>query len=345
MIFVSNLRKGVSMGFYIEMIGVGEGDSFLLTLDHPDGKERYILIDGGDGERSDRVISHINKYANGFIGLMIGTHLDDDHLGGLIDVIESGIGVGVLILNTPGSFAKWLQMREVFKSFTKVESIRKIEKSVQATNDLLEVSKKHGITVETAVAGKSWSVDNVQLNVLNPTTERLENAWAEKILTDISTLSKSAIQRYLVEKGEAAPPTSHGNDASIIIELVFNGNNYALFPSDAGAGVIKEITAKKSYQFLKVPHHGSKTGLDEDLIKQLKSQTAFIPVGENSYGHPSLEILELLRKNGATTYCSEKTIDCRKECKAHDFTVLCHMEGKPGRPNWSTVDPKDCKNN
>jgi beta-lactamase superfamily II metal-dependent hydrolase len=276
---------------------------------------------------------------------MIGTHLDDDHLGGLIGVIKSWIQVGALILNTPGSFGKWLQMREVFKSFAKVESMRKVEKSIQTANDLLEAAKAYGITVENAVAGGGWTCGSVQLNVLNPTTERLNNAWAEKILQDISVLSKNQRYRELLEKGEAAPPTSPGNDGRIIIELIYNGNTYALFPSDAGAAVIKEVTAKKSYKFLKVPHHGSKTGLDEDLIKQLKPQTAFVPVGENSYHHPSLEILELLRKNGATTYCSEKTVDCRKECKAHDFTVLCHHEDKNSREGWSTVDPKDCKNN
>ena len=333
------------MGFYIEMIGVGEGDSFLLTLDHPDGKERHILIDGGDGERSDRVIDHVNKYAKGFIGLMIGTHLDDDHLGGLIDIIKSGIGVGVLVLNTPGSFAKWLEMREVLRSFAKVESMRKIEKSIQTADDLLSVAKAKGIAIQNALAGQSWTVGNVRLNVLNPTTERLENAWAEKIITDLSILSKSQKYRDMVEKGQAAPPTSLGNDASIIIELVYDGNPYGLLASDAGAGVIKEVTAKKSYPFLKVPHHGSQTGLDDDLIKELSPTIAYIPVGENSYGHPSLEILELLRKNGATTYCSEKTKDCRKECKAHDLIVLCNRKDKPARPDLSTVDPKDCKNN
>lgn len=158
-------------------------------------------------------------------------------------------------------------------------------------------------------------------------------------------MSKSQNYRDMIEKGEAAPPTSLGNDSSIIIELIYNENPFALLPGDAGAGVIREVTAKKSYQFLKVPHHGSKTGLDEDLIKQLKPKTAFVPVGENSYHHPSIEILELLRKNGATTYCSEKTVDCRKECKAHDFTVLCHHEDKNSREGWSTVEPKDCKNN
>lgn len=333
------------MGFYIEMIGVGEGDSFLLTLDTKTGGEAHVLIDGGNGEKSVRIIDHVAKYAGGQLELVIGTHLDNDHLGGLIDIIGSGISVAKLILNTPGTFGKWLQMREVFKSFTKVYPIQKLEKSLQSANDLLEIAKKKGVTVENALAGRSWECGNVQLEVLSPTKEKLEEAWTEKIIEDISSLNKSQAEKDLVEKGLKTPPTSLSNDSSIIIELIYDGKPYALSPGDAGASVIKEATKKKSYTFLKVPHHGSDTGLDEDLIKQLSPKMAYIPVGENRYGHPNLETLELLRKFGATTYCSEKTKDCRKECKAHDFTILCHYEGKILREGWSTVDPKDCRNN
>ena len=91
--------------------------------------------------------------------------------------------------------------------------------------------------------------------------------------------------------------------------MALNGVPRALMTGDAGAAVIKEVTSKKSYQFLKVPHHGSDTGLDEELVKQIRPLHAAIPVGENPHSHPSLKVLDLLRKNGARTYCSTKTKD------------------------------------
>jgi beta-lactamase superfamily II metal-dependent hydrolase len=332
------------MGFYIEMISIGEGDSFFLTLDTLDRKEAHILIDGGNGEKSHKVIDHINQYASGYVDLVIGTHLDDDHIGGLIDVIEN-VKVGGLVLNTPGTFDRWLQMRSLLKSFEKVVPIQKIEKSLESANNLLEAARRNEVPVQQALTGQSWTCGKVRLVVLNPTRERLEAAWAEEIIEDITNLSKSVFQKYLVEKGEQAPPTSLSNDASIIMELIYDGNFYALFTGDAGAYVIREVTNGKSYQFLKVPHHGSKTGLNEELVKQLSPKIAYIPVGENPHGHPSIETLDLLKKYGATTYCSEKTKDCRKECKGHDFGVLCHMKDKSGRDGWTTVNPKECKNN
>jgi hypothetical protein len=88
-----------------------------------------------------------------------------------------------------------------------------------------------------------------------------------------------------------------------------------LLTADAGADVLREVTAGRSYPFLKVPHSGSKTSLDEHLVRRLAPCTAYIPVGESGYGNPALEILELLRRSGVQTFCSSKTKDCRRDCR------------------------------
>jgi competence protein ComEC len=45
---------------------------------------------------------------------------------------------------------------------------------------------------------------------------------------------------------------------------------------------------------LQVPHHGSRTGLERELLEVLAPQMAIISVGKNNYGHPSKEIVKLL---------------------------------------------------
>jgi hypothetical protein len=52
-----------------------------------------------------------------------------------------------------------------------------------------------------------------------------------------------------------------------VIELLYKRERRSLLAADAGAAVLREITAGQSYPFLKVPHHGSATGLDDDLVK------------------------------------------------------------------------------
>ena len=105
------------------------------------------------------------------------------------------------------------------------------------------------------------------------------------------------------------------------------------------------MTDGKAYEFLKVSHHGSETGMDEDLAVQLRARTAFVPVGDNTYGHPAIEVLEMLHDNGAETYCGERTKHCRKDCPAGGFGNLCHRKDREFREGWSTVDPAKCANN
>ncbi|MBI4089102.1 MAG: DNA internalization-related competence protein ComEC/Rec2, partial [Candidatus Levybacteria bacterium] len=47
---------------------------------------------------------------------------------------------------------------------------------------------------------------------------------------------------------------------------------------------------------LQVPHHGSRTGLNLEILQELSPKLAVISVGKgNKYGHPSEEILKILR--------------------------------------------------
>lgn len=50
---------------------------------------------------------------------------------------------------------------------------------------------------------------------------------------------------------------------------------------------------------LQVPHHGSKTGLNTEIIKRLYPKLAVISVGRNKYGHPNREIIGKLQEIGA----------------------------------------------
>jgi competence protein ComEC len=58
-------------------------------------------------------------------------------------------------------------------------------------------------------------------------------------------------------------------------------------------GVISEA------EVLKVPHHGSKTGMQPEWLARVSPALAVISVGKNNFGHPAAEILEMLTKVGA----------------------------------------------
>ena len=68
----------------IHMIDVGQGDSILVQT--PTNKN--ILIDGGDEDSENIIISYLRQKRIKTIDIIIATHPDSDHIGSLDNVIK-----------------------------------------------------------------------------------------------------------------------------------------------------------------------------------------------------------------------------------------------------------------
>lgn len=88
-----------------------------------------------------------------------------------------------------------------------------------------------------------------------------------------------------------------------VIQKISYGNFNALLTGDAGV-LIEDRIAKLvgEIDILKVPHHGSKTGMSDYFLSQTNPSLAVISVGvKNRYGHPSQIMLDLLNKRNIKT--------------------------------------------
>ena len=59
-----------------------------------------------------------------------------------------------------------------------------------------------------------------------------------------------------------------------------------------------ETRLPRNLEVLKVPHHGSKTGMTDEFINLLRPKLSVIEVGKNNYGHPNQEIISKLKRWG-----------------------------------------------
>ena len=75
-------------------LDVGQGDSQLINL--PNNVQ--ILIDGGKGPKVLNELAKVLKPMDRYIDLVVATHPDFDHFGGLIDVLKT-YQVGAVITN------------------------------------------------------------------------------------------------------------------------------------------------------------------------------------------------------------------------------------------------------
>ncbi len=90
------------------------------------------------------------------------------------------------------------------------------------------------------------------------------------------------------------------NNYSVTIALHYK-NFSGLFTGDLEDKVVKleDTGLLTQMTYLKVPHHGSKNGLTQELLDAVSPKIAVISAGKNNvYGHPHQEILTMLQQKG-----------------------------------------------
>ncbi len=89
----------------VSFINVGQGDSILLH----DNTGFDVLIDGGQPSAGPTVVAYLRQQHVDDVEVMIATHGDSDHIGGLVDVLQmTDIPVrSVFFSGYPGSTAMW----------------------------------------------------------------------------------------------------------------------------------------------------------------------------------------------------------------------------------------------
>ncbi len=133
----------------VHYINVGQGDSTLIRA--PYGEN--ILIDGGNINGSN-LVSYLKKQGIKTIDVMISTHPDADHIGGLDDVLKA------------------FDVKSVYAP--------KVNHTTQAYVDFLKAVKAEKLTIKTAQKGVNVPVKGVTATFIAPvkTYDKDLNDWS-----------------------------------------------------------------------------------------------------------------------------------------------------------------------
>jgi len=74
----------------VHFLDVGQGDS--IFIESADGKT--MLVDGGVKGAGQQVVSYLKELGVNKLDIVVATHPDADHIGGLIPVLQSSIDIG-----------------------------------------------------------------------------------------------------------------------------------------------------------------------------------------------------------------------------------------------------------
>ncbi len=132
---------------------------------------------------------------------------------------------------------------------------------------LLDMANKKGVKTLYVRRGYKITLDDIKVSVV----------WPDKAHSHADNINDSALM-LLVESGDTR--------VLLTSDVEMKCNAPMVLDSD-----IKAIGA---VDVLKVPHQGSNRALCDDTLSILKPKIAIIPVGKNSYGHPSHKTLRLL---------------------------------------------------
>ncbi len=95
------------------------------------------------------------------------------------------------------------------------------------------------------------------------------------------------------------------DDLGIVVRLDYGESSF-LFTGDITSDIenylIKSCPDKLEADILKVAHHGSKFSTGQEFLNIVKPKYSYIPVGNNTYGHPTPEVITRLKNSGVEVY-------------------------------------------
>ncbi|MGG3839627.1 ComEC/Rec2 family competence protein [Paenibacillus thiaminolyticus] len=129
---------------------VGQGDSTYIRT--PQGQ--HILIDGGDNHKGQAVVDYLEQLGVKQLDVVIATHPDADHIGGLDTVIDS------------------IPVKSVYAP--------KVSHTTNTYRDFLMAVKNRGLKIKTAKASLQIPLDGVEAEFIAPVGEYGKdlNAWS-----------------------------------------------------------------------------------------------------------------------------------------------------------------------
>ncbi len=125
----------------IHVIDVGNADSIWIT-----NGGRHLLIDAGEKESGDEVVTYLRGHGVERLDMVIATHADADHIGGMRTVLEAFPADRFLMAFMPEGY----------------------EPTTAVYLNLLETLDKRNIAVTEAEPGARYTLGSVRLDILGP---------------------------------------------------------------------------------------------------------------------------------------------------------------------------------
>src|SRR4051812_31024640 len=247
-------------GARIYFVDVGTGASTLIVS--PTGKT--LLVDGGPPGSGAKISNLLTTLGIATIDYTVITHYHIDHMGGLIEVLNSGKVAGIAYDNgdgadvqPPGTSTSPNSTRGTYLNY------------VTATGHA-------GVTRQTAIPGNGIDLGGGMRATFVAAGGRLLSGGSVTITNDdLNSESISTLIEY--------------NDFDYLVsgDLTGGGSTSTAKTPDVETYVGQMVG---DVDVVQLDHHGSTTANNQTFLSALKAEVAFAQTGEtNTFGHPNRE--------------------------------------------------------
>lgn len=178
---MASKQRGDTLGHEIDFLPVGEnsagGDAIALRWGDlsksATSLDRYVVvIDGGHADTGDRLAEHIHRwYETSYVDLMVSTHPDNDHIRGLIAIMErDDITVARLWTHKPWEHNSKAALARLIVNYGKADT-RTFEEYIANAKKLHDLAIEKGVPVTEPFAGLSLGWRSGSLTVVGPTED------------------------------------------------------------------------------------------------------------------------------------------------------------------------------
>lgn len=287
------------------------GDCILIKTFDLDHNEFIILVDGGTAQTFKyslkaelKEITHIN--------LLVLTHIDSDHIAGLIALFKNSlvdkIQIDEIWINNP-------DLVEINNG--KLISVRQGD---NLKNLILEKKPKTKLT-QVSILDEVISRSGIEFTILSPTNEIINELYTRwetlRVLeTQQNKSNISSVQNSNIQSLEDLNKIPFFPDKSIS-EDIFNASSIAFLLKCSDVSILlladsrPEIIAQSleriginesnplSVDYVKVSHHGSLNNTSQELMRLIKSSNYLISTngGTANHQHPSRETISRIVYN------------------------------------------------
>lgn len=302
------------MSTTIQILHASHGDCLFLRHEQ-DGCIFNLLIDGGPAETFGQLCGHAKplrllldelREKGETIDLVIITHVDDDHIGGILEAMAYDDYLPSLVKEF------WFNSYGVISS-SSIESGEKIHEVSGVAGEEVKTSITQGITLEEKLSKLNWYSEvihnenkplvrsGLEFTILSPSMknlQRLGKKWErESQQTDKQTAKAESDHKYpfshffIADSFKSDQSVPNGSSIAFILKI---GEKKVLLLSDSYANTVARKLKLLGYSpdnplecsIVKISHHGSKGNTSQKLLSLISSKRYIISTDGSIFGHP-----------------------------------------------------------